>query len=142
MLSGRLVGLFGELPDQFLEGVPHDVVGDGVGVQVVIGELRDDLMQETADLEAPDLFLEAELSQDLTYVVRKAVDVLREVVLLVLRSSRDARKGVRSLVVKRVTRFGGQERVRLHALRRPALMRLQDLRTRGFQHALQPAATR
>ena len=39
VLPGRLVGEFGEPPDQLLVEVAHLQVGDDVGVQVDVGEL-------------------------------------------------------------------------------------------------------
>ena len=64
VLTGGLVGGFGELADEFLEQVAHLGVGDRVGVQVDLGELRDDEVEPVLLGEGGDLVLELEPLED------------------------------------------------------------------------------
>jgi hypothetical protein len=58
VLSRRLVGDFGELPDQFLEDHPHLRVADGLRVQVDIRELFGYQIQQPGLGEPVDLGVE------------------------------------------------------------------------------------
>ena len=66
VLARRLVGEFREPPDQLLEDVAHLQVGDGVGVQVDVGELADDQVEEVRLVQPGDLGVEVELLDDVS----------------------------------------------------------------------------
>ena len=79
VLTGGLVGGFGELTDEFLEEVAHLGVGDCVGVEVDVGELGDDDVEPVVLFEGGDLVLELEPLEDVD-VGGELGDVVDEVV--------------------------------------------------------------
>ena len=68
VLAGRLVGQLGELAEQLLVEVAHLDVGDLVGVQVDLGHLGEDEVEELGAVEAADLGVEVELLDDVARV--------------------------------------------------------------------------
>ena len=58
VISGLLVGLLVEAPDEVLEQIAHRDVGDGVRVEIDGGDLLDDFKKAVGFLELLDLFLE------------------------------------------------------------------------------------
>ena len=64
MLARGLVGQLGELADQLLVEVAHLDVADRVGVEVDLGHLRQDEVEELGPVEPPDLGVEVELLDD------------------------------------------------------------------------------
>ena len=65
MISGLLIGLLIEAPDEVFEDVAHRDVRDGVRVQVHGGDLLDDFKEPVGFLQLLDLFVELELLDDL-----------------------------------------------------------------------------
>ena len=65
VISGLLVGLLVEAPDEVLEDVAHRDVRDGVRVQVHGGDLLDDFKEAVGLLQLLDLVVELELLDDL-----------------------------------------------------------------------------
>jgi hypothetical protein len=63
VLPGGLVGEFGELADQFLEHGAHLRVADGLRVQVDVGELLGDQVQQPGLGQPVDLGVEVERSK-------------------------------------------------------------------------------
>ena len=64
VLAGGLVRQLGEPADQLLVQVAHLDVADGVGVEVDLGDLRQDEVQELRAVEPADLGVEVELLDD------------------------------------------------------------------------------
>src|SRR5580704_8450264 len=79
MLTGRLVGEFGEPADELLESKPHPAVADLVGVQVDAGKFLGDLIKETVLREAVDMRGEVELLEDVPHRRGEALDIGVEV---------------------------------------------------------------
>jgi hypothetical protein len=72
VLTGRLVGLLGEAPDQVLEDGAHHVRVDHVRVQVHLGEARHHLVQQVGLVQLVHLLAELEaLDEDLARVLLK-----------------------------------------------------------------------
>ena len=69
MFSGGFVGEFGELADQFLKDVPHLFVADDFGVQVDVGELLGDQIQQVGFVETLNLRVEIKALEDVTVSV-------------------------------------------------------------------------
>lgn len=79
VVSGLLVRLLVEAPDQVLEDVAHGDVVHPVGVEVDGRELPHDLIQPVRLVELLDLLLELELLEDFADLRREALDVGGEV---------------------------------------------------------------
>lgn len=79
VFSSRLVGLFGKPADEFFEDVSHLVVGDRARMEVDLVEFLDYQVQHVPSLHSGELFLELEFLEYLLHVVRKARDVVAEV---------------------------------------------------------------
>ncbi len=75
VLSGGLVGELRELADQLLVEVAHLDVRDDVRVQVDLGELADDLVEEVGPAQPLDLDAEVELVDDVLGRLGEAPDV-------------------------------------------------------------------
>ena len=67
MLSGGFVRQFGELADQFLKHRTHLRITDRVGVQVDVGELFGDEIQQPGLGEFVDLGVELEALEDVAH---------------------------------------------------------------------------
>ena len=79
VLSRRLIGQFGESPDQLLVEVAHLQVGDDVGVEVDVGELADHLVEQIGLRQPCDLDVEVELVDDLPCAAAEPGDVAPQV---------------------------------------------------------------
>ena len=143
MLAGRLVRLLSEPADQLLEHRAHHVVRHRLGVEVDLGEPRDDLEEQIRLVELRDVLLELEALEDVLRVGGEAADerpqVGSEVVRIALqRLERELRR-----VVER--HAGDAIENGLQVLHRPALQRLvllQHLLPRVVQHAVEPPEDR
>jgi hypothetical protein len=80
VLTRRLVGQLGEAPDQLLIQVAHLQVGHLVGVQIDLGELGHDQVEQPRAFEPVDLGGELELVEHVAGRSREAGDVVLEVV--------------------------------------------------------------
>ena len=81
MLSGGLIGNFGELADQFLEHGAHLGIADGLGMQVDVGELLGHQIQQSGLGQPVDLGMEVEGLEDVAHGGRKRLDVREQVLL-------------------------------------------------------------
>ena len=72
VLAGGLVGQFGELADQLLEHRAHLGVADDVGVQVDVGELLGDQIEQPGLGQPVDLGVEVEALEDVAHGGREA----------------------------------------------------------------------
>ncbi len=79
VLSGGLVGKFGELADQFLEHGAHLGVADDLGVQVDVGELLGHQVEQLGLGQPVDLGVEVEALEDVAHGGRKRLNVGEEV---------------------------------------------------------------
>jgi hypothetical protein len=79
VLTGVLVGLLIELPEQLLEDRPHLVVGDGMGMEVYPAELLDGLVEEALLLKLVYRVANPEAFEHLPHLVGEAVYVGSEV---------------------------------------------------------------
>ena len=75
VLTGGLVRELGEPPDQLLVEVAHLDVRHGLGVQVDVGELADDQVEEVGPAQPVDLDVEVELVDDVPGRLGEAGDV-------------------------------------------------------------------
>ena len=75
VLAGRLVGEFGELADQLLEDEAHLGVVDDVGVEIDVGELLRDQIEQVRLGEPVDLDGEVEALEDVADVGGKGLHV-------------------------------------------------------------------
>ena len=116
VLTGRFVRQFGELADQLLEGEPHLVVADGLGMQVDAGELLGDLIEQTALGQLVDLGGEIEPLEDVADGGRERLhigkEVLADVVLIAHQLAHVHGRGV----VEALAGGAEQERVRVQLL--------------------------
>lgn len=62
VVAGRLVRCFVEAPNQVFEDQAHLVIGNGVGMQVDVGELPDDQVEPVGLVKLGDLFLDSKYS--------------------------------------------------------------------------------
>ena len=79
VLPGGLVGDFREFPDQLLEDQSHLSVADGVGMEVDVGELFRDLIEEAVLREPLNLGEEVEPLKDVPHGWGERLDVGEEV---------------------------------------------------------------
>ena len=79
VVAGRLVRGFVEAPDQVFEDQAHVVIGNGVGMQVDVGELADNQVEPVGLVELGDLLLELEVLEYLSGLGRETLDVMRQV---------------------------------------------------------------
>ena len=86
VLAGGLVGELGELADQLLEDRAHLGVADRVGVQVDVGELLGDQVEQAGLGQPVDLGVEVEALEDVAHGRREGLhvgaQVLADVVLV------------------------------------------------------------
>jgi hypothetical protein len=71
VLAGGLVGQLGELADQFLEDRAHLRVADHLGVQVDVGELLGDEVEQPGLGQLVDLGVKLEALEDVAHWARK-----------------------------------------------------------------------
>ncbi len=79
VVSGFLVRRFVEFADKFFEAAPHFEVGNGVGVQVDLGELLDELEEAIRFIELLDLLIEPEVVEELAGFLGKGFRVMEKV---------------------------------------------------------------
>ena len=80
VLTGSVVGGFGEAADQLLEDQAHLVVAVGLGAEVRAGKALDDLVKQVGVVELFQEVLEAEVLEDLPRRRTEVLDVVIQVV--------------------------------------------------------------
>ncbi len=139
VLPGRLVRELGELADQLLEHRAHLRVADDVRVQVDVGELLGDQVQQSGLGQPVDLGVELEALEDVAHRGRERLDVgaqvLADVVLVAHQLLQVERRGV----VEVAAGLLQQERLRVHPGRLALGQLLQHRRLGGLQHAVEAA---
>ena len=115
VLSGGLVRELGELADQLLEDRAHLRVADDLGVQVDVGELLGDEVEQPGLGEPVDLGVELEALEDVAHGGRERLhvgaQVLADVVLVAHQLLQVERRGV----VEELARLAEQERLGVQA---------------------------
>ena len=132
-----------EAPDQLLEDGAHLDVGDRVGMKVDFAELRHDEKEAVRLVELGDLFLEAEMLDDLPGPAGEALDVLGKVGGDVVGIALELLEGEPARVVKRLA--GRLVEDGLDVLDLPVLQALElceDGGLGGFEHAVEAAEDR
>ena len=83
VLTGILVVLFVELPDEFLKDVAHLVAAHAVGVKVhrIGGKLLDEQIERSFLMQGLDGVADLEPVQDIPDVLGEAVDVVDQVLM-------------------------------------------------------------
>jgi hypothetical protein len=66
LVASRLVRCFIETPDQVFKDQTHLVIGNGVGMQINVGKLRENQEEPVRFIQLGNLLLELEVLKDLT----------------------------------------------------------------------------
>ena len=142
VLSGGLVGKLGELADEFLEDRAHLGIADGGGVQVDVGELLRDEVEQPGLGQPVDLGVEVEPLEDVAHGGRERLDVGAEVLADVVLVAHELLQVQRRRVVEKLAGLPQEERLGVHA----GLLALGQLGEHGglggFQHAIETAEDR
>jgi hypothetical protein len=115
VLAGGFVGDFGELAYQLFEDQAHLGVIDGVRVQVDVGELFGDQVEQAGLGQALDLGIEIEALEDVAGRRRKALDVGVEVFANMVLVAKQLVQVKRRGVVEALASLAKQERVWVEA---------------------------
>ena len=98
MLPGGLIGKFGELTDEFLEDRAHLRIANDLGVEVDVGELFRDEVEQAGFIEPIDLGVEVEALEDVAHRGRERLhvgaQVFADVVLVAHEFLQIERRGV------------------------------------------------
>lgn len=139
MLSGGLIGEFGELADQFLEDGAHLGVADDVRVQVDARELFRDEIEQVGLGEAVDLGMEVERLEDVAYGraegLHVGAEVFADVVLVPHQLLHVERRGV----VEELPGLAEQERLGVDLVLGPLLLLGEHGLLGRLQHAIETA---
>ena len=79
VLTGGLVGGFGEAADELLEHEAHLDVADGLRVEVDRGEVLGDVVEQVRAVQLLERLVELEALEDVPGVLREALDVVEDV---------------------------------------------------------------
>ena len=139
VLTGGLVRQLRELADQFLVEVAHLDVRHDVGVQVDVGELADDLVQQVGPSQPVDLDAEVELVDDVPGGLGEAPDVQLERVGDRVRVVQQLGEGQRRGVVELLPRHRLQDRLHVLDPARQLPVPVEDGLLGCFQDAVQAA---
>lgn len=138
VLTGRLVGEFGEPADEFLEDEAHLMVVHLAGVEVDPGELLSDLIQQPRLRQLVQLNGELESLEDVPHVRREALDVGIEVLADVVLVAHELAHVEGRDVVEGLASLAEHERLRVEPLGRLGRMFRQDGILRRLQHTIEP----
>ena len=138
VLAGGLVGQFGELADQFLEDRAHLGVADGLGVQVDVGELLGDQIEQPGLGQAVDLGVEVEGLEDVAHGGRERLHVGEQVLPDVVLIAHQLLHVERRRVVEKLAGLPQQKRLGIQSRLLSGRQLGQHGGLCGFQHAIQP----
>jgi len=79
VLTGRLIGAFGELADQLLEDDAHAPVADVIRAQALNGKALHHLVEQVGVVQLLDKVLELEVLEDLACVLAEGLDIAHQV---------------------------------------------------------------
>ena len=142
MLPGGLVGELGELADELLEDHAHLGVADLVRVEVDVGELLRDEVEQPGLGELVDLGVEVEALEDVAGGGRERLDVGPEVLADVVLVARDPLQAERRGVVEERPRLAQEEGVGVQPGLLPVVLLGQHGSLGGLQHAVEAAQHR
>ena len=138
MLSGGLVGKFGELADQFLEHGPHLGIADDLGVKVDVGELLGHQIKQLGLGQPVDLGVKIEALENVSHGGRKRLHVGEEVFLDMVLVAHQLLHVQGRRIEEELPRLAQQERLRVQ----PGLLSGGQLGQHGglglLQHAIEP----
>ena len=139
VLSGGLVGELGELADELLEDRAHLRVADGVGVEVDVGELLGDEVEQLGLGEPVDLGVELEALEDVAHRGREGLHVGAQVLADVVLVAHELLQVERRRVVEELAGLPQQEGLGVQ----PGLLARGQLGEHGglggFEHAVEAA---
>ncbi len=142
VFAGGLVGEFGELADEFLEHRAHLGIADDVGMEINIGELLGNEIEQSCFGEAINLGVELEALKDVAHGGRKCLHVSAKVFGDMILIAHELLQVEGRGVVKELVGFFEQERFGVH-LGSGALGEFgQHSGLGGFEHAIQPTQHR
>ena len=145
VVARGLVGQLVEAPDEVLEDEPHLLVRHRFGMQVDIGEFRDDEVEDARLAHPLDFILELEEFEDVAHIPREAIDVADEVPLDVVGIALELLEVERGAIVEALAGGSVQPQVQGCALDLAALAPRvlgQNLGLRRGEHAVEPAQHR
>lgn len=138
VLPGGLVGEFGELADQFFKNEPHLRVGDELRMQVDIGELFGDQVEQPVAMESFNLGVKLEAFEDVADLFRKAVDVREQVFVDMVLVSHQLFEVEGGVIIEIVPCLSTEEGFRVDVGFFALGFFLEDGCFRRFQDAVQP----
>ena len=139
VLAGGLVRQLGELADQLLVEVAHLDVADRVGMEIDLGDLRQDEVEELRPVEPPDLGVEVELLDDVAGLVVEGGDPGPEVAGDLGRVGEDLLEGQRAGVVDLDAGDRLEDRADVLDAALEGREAGEDLLLRGLEDAVEPA---
>jgi hypothetical protein len=114
VLAGGLVGKLGELADELLEDRAHLGVADDLGVQVDVGELLGDEVEQAGLGQLVDLGVELEALEDVAHGGREPLHVGAEVLADVVLVAHELLQVERRGVVEELAGLAEQEGLGVH----------------------------
>ena len=142
VLTGGLVGGFGEFPDELFENLAHHLVGHAVGVQVDLGEHLGQLEKQVLFIELAHAFQELEALENVPRVRRKLADVLHHVQAHELGVGQQARQVENRGVVEGLLAFALEKDIQADPGVLALLVLGENVLFGGLQHAFQAAQER
>jgi hypothetical protein len=137
MLAGGLVGQLGKLADQFLEDRAHLGVADHLGVQVDIGELFGDEIEQPGLGQLVDLGVKVEALEDVPHCRRECLHVGSQVLADVVLVAHQLLEVERRRVVEELAGLAQQEGFRVQPGCLAGLLLGKDSDLGRFQHAVE-----
>ena len=139
VFPGGFVGKFGELADQFLEHRAHLGIADGGGVEVDVGELFRDEIEQAGLGQPVDLGVKLEALENVAHGGRERLHVGAQVFADVVLVAHELLQVERRGVVEKLAGLAQQERFGIHL----GLLAFGQFGKHGglggFQHAIEPA---
>ena len=139
MLSGGFIGKLGELADEFLEHRAHLGIADDVGVEVDVGELLGDEVEQPGFGQPVNLRVKVEALENVAHGGRERLHIRAEVFADVVLVAHQLLQVQRRRVVEELARLAQQERLGIQL----GLLALGQFGEHGgfgrFKHAIEPA---
>ena len=139
VLPGGLVGQFGKLADQFLEDRAHLGIADGIGMEVDVGELLGDEVEQAGLGQLVDLGVKLEALENVAHGRRERLHVGAQVLADVVLVAHELLQVERRGVVEELAGLAQQEGLGIQAGRLAGFLLGQHGGLGGFQHAIQAA---
>ena len=139
VLPGGLVRQFGKLADQFLEDRAHLGIADGIGMEVDVGELLGDEVEQAGLGQLVDLGVKLEALENVAHGRRERLHVGAQVFADVVLVAHELLQVERRGVVEELAGLAQQEGLGIQAGRLAGFLLGQHGGLGGFQHAIQAA---